>query len=78
MLCMNSVYVYLLLNSMYELCVCMLLDADYVFFQLNANCIFVQLNADCVFFQKLNVDYIFYLAVTDELTSACPSLLDPW
>jgi hypothetical protein len=33
------------------------------------------LDADCVFFYKLNVDCVFYPAVTDELTSACPSLL---
>jgi hypothetical protein len=39
--CMNSVYVYLLLNLMYKICVHMLLDEDCVFFQkLNANCVF--------------------------------------
>jgi hypothetical protein len=67
MLCVKSMYVYLLLNLMYELCVCILLDADCVFFELNVDCVFFQLNTDCV----------FYPVVMGELTSACPSLLDP-
>jgi hypothetical protein len=66
---MNSVYVYLLLNLMYKLRICMLLDAD---------CVLFQLDTDCVFFHKLNANCIFYLAVMGELTSAYLSLLDPW
>jgi hypothetical protein len=51
---------------MYELCVCILLDADCIFFQ--------KLNADCVFFQNLNTYCVFYPAVMGELMSARPSL----
>jgi hypothetical protein len=31
--------------------------------------------SDCIFFYKLNVYYIFYPAVTGEVTSVSPSLL---
>jgi hypothetical protein len=31
--------------------------------------------SDCVFFYKLNIDCVFYPAVTGELTLARPSLL---
>jgi hypothetical protein len=66
---MHKLYVCLaLLNLMYELFVCMLLDTNCVFFQ--------KLNADYVFFQKLNVDCVLYPAVVCEMTSACLLLLE--
>jgi hypothetical protein len=59
---------------MYELCVCMLLDADCVSSQ--------KMYANCFFFYKLNADCVFYPAVTivdsssnGWITSPCPSLL---
>jgi hypothetical protein len=77
MLCVNSMYVYLLLNLMYELCVYMLcVNSMYVYLLLNLIyklCICMLLDTDCVFFQ-LNTDCVIYSLVTGELTSAYTSL----
>jgi hypothetical protein len=70
---------------MYELCVCMSLDAwTLCMFSfcwtwcmlLNIDYVFFQkLYANCVFFYKLNADYVIYPTMKGELTSARQSIV---